>query len=200
MLKVHEAFSEVAKGKPYTKLIKSFEKSFKANFINEDGYLNDVVIPGSAPDRSHRPNQIYAVSLPYIVLSKADQKKVTAFVQEHLLTDYGLRTLNIESPQFKPKYEGDSWSRDTAYHQGTVWPFLIGEFFTAYLRVNGNTQKAKKQVMAWMEPLREHFYSDVCVHGISEIFDGLYPQHGKGTIHQAWSVSALLKVLIEMEG
>jgi predicted glycogen debranching enzyme len=198
LLKVHEAFSAVAEGTPFAKLIKLFEKSFKIYFLNEDGYLNDVVVPGSAADKSIRPNQLYAVSLPYTILSKNDQKKITTFVQDHLLTDYGLRTLNTESPAFRPIYSGDSWSRDTAYHQGTVWPFLIGEFFTAYLKVNNNTPKAKKQVTAWMEPLKQHFYDDVCVHGISEVFDGLSPQHGKGTAHQAWSVSALMKVLIEM--
>jgi len=197
-LKIHERFAVTADGTPYSKLIKSFEKSFRTFFMNDEGYLNDVVIPGSRPDMSVRPNQIYAVSLPYTVLNKADQKKITAFVQEHLLSDYGLRTLNAANPDFKPKYEGDSWHRDCAYHQGTVWPFLIGEFFTAYLKVNNNTLKSKKQVLAWMEPLRQHFYTDMCAHGISEIFDGAQPHHGKGTIHQAWSVSALLKVLIEM--
>ena len=198
-LKVHEAFSEKANGTPYTKLIKSFEKNFKTFFLNEDGYLNDVVVPGSEPDRSIRPNQIYAVSLPYTVLSKADQKRIVTCVQEHLLTDYGLRTLSPQSPDFKPKYAGDSWHRDCAYHQGTVWPFLIGEFFTAYLRVNNNTLKSQKQVLAWMQPLREHFYHDVCLHGIAEIFDGAEPRLGLGTIHQAWSVSALIQVLISMK-
>ena len=198
-LKIHEAFSEIANGKAYSKLIRSFEKQFKAAYLNEDGYLNDVVIPCAAPDRTIRPNQIYAVSLPYAVLNKTEQKKITAFVQAHLLTDYGLRTLNTEHPDFKPRYEGDSWHRDNAYHQGTVWPFLIGEFFAAYLKVNNSTAKSRKQVMLWMEPLRQHFYGDVCIHGISEIFDGLDPREGRGTIHQAWSVSALLKVLIEME-
>ena len=197
-LKVHEAFSEKTNGTPYTKLIKSFEKNFKPFFLNQDGYLNDVAVPGSEPDRAIRPNQIYAVSLPYTILSKADQKRIVACVQEHLLTDYGLRTLSPQSPDFKPKYAGDSWHRDCAYHQGTIWPFLIGEFFTAYLRVNNNTLKSQKQVLTWMQPLREHFYHDVCLHGISEIFDGAEPRHGLGTIHQAWSVSALIQVLIGM--
>lgn len=196
-IKIYATFSKQLKTKnSFPAYIKLFEKNFHSFFWNEDDYLNDVVLPGSAPDKSIRPNMIYAVSLPYTVLDDMQQQKIMTLVYGKLFTKYGLRTLEKDHLFFKPKYEGDTWHRDNAYHQGTVWPFLSGEFFTAYLKTNSFSKKSIAQIEKWMVPLKEHFYNDSCLHGISEIFDGDEPITGKGTIHQAWSVGALLQTLL----
>lgn len=196
-IKIYATFSKRLKKKnSFTTYIKLFENNFHSFFWNEDDYLNDVVVPGSSPDISIRPNMIYAVSLPYTVLDDRQQQKVVTLVYDKLFTQYGLRTLEKDLPGFKPKYEGDTWHRDNAYHQGTVWPFLSGEFFTAYLKTNSFSKKSIAQVKKWMDPLQEHFYNDVCLYGISEIFDGDEPTTGKGSIQQGWSVGALLKTIM----
>lgn len=174
-----------------------FKKNFKSYFLNKEGYLNDVVIPNVKCDQSFRPNQIYAVSLPFPLLTKAQEKKVVALVGQKLLTDYGLRTLNREDPQFKGHYGGNQWDRDNAYHQGTVWPFLLMEYWQAFLKTNNKTDKAKKHVLQSLKPLEEHFYQANGIHAISEIFDGDDPQDGRGCIQQAWSVAALVKLYTE---
>ena len=173
------------------------KKHFPTHFYNEAGYLNDVVIPGKLVDTDLRPNQIYAVSLPYSMLSKVQEKIIIGAVEKHLFSPYGLRTLPVDHPEFTPIYEGDQWSRDTAYHQGTIWPFLLGDYYMAYLKVHKGSAKAKKTVRQHIKTLEKHFYQDDCIHGISEIFDGLHPKEGRGTIQQAWSISGLLKVMID---
>jgi len=120
-------------------------------------------------------------------------------VREHLLTDFGLRTLSPEHPDFKPAYGGNSWERDTAYHQGTVWPFLLSEYTSAFLKVNDWSEKAQKEVKKLLDPLKCHFYQEDCILGISEIFDGKLPRAGKGTVQQAWSVGAILKILLDLK-
>jgi predicted glycogen debranching enzyme len=199
-LKIYDGFAKALNNKnAYSSHIKLFEQNFKKYFLNAQGYLNDVVIPNVSADESIRPNMIYAISLPYTVLTKKEQQKIVAVVKDELLTNYGLRTLQKNHPDFKPVYQGDTWQRDNAYHQGTVWPFLIGEFFTAYLKMNKQSAASIKQVQLWILPLKEHFYNGNCIHGVSEIFDGENPATGKGTIHQAWSVSALIKVLTDIK-
>lgn len=179
----------------YKEMAVKVKDQFRKHFLNEQGYLNDVVIPGEYADDSIRPNQIYAVSLPFALLSPKEEKKVLETVRRRLYTGLGLRTLNPEHPEFKPVYGGDQWHRDTAYHQGTVWPFLLGEYWQAYLKVNRYSEKSKKEVLMMMEPLRRHFYESACIHGISEIFDGGEPGPGRGCVQQAWSVGMLLKVM-----
>ncbi len=170
--------------------------NFTRYFLNQAGYLNDVVIPNSSIDESIRPNQVYVLSLPFSLLEKGIEKQVFEVVKEQLFTPYGLRTLNEAHPDFKPRYGGDQWYRDTAYHQGTVWPFLLGDYFLAMIKIKGKTPKVKKEIEDTLEQLRTHFYEADCIHGISEIFDGKVPSAGRGTVHQAWSVGALLQVLL----
>ena len=177
---------------------KNFLKNFKGSFLNENGYLNDVVTDQGA-DGSFRPNQIYAVSLPFSFLTKEEEKEIVKQVGEKLLTAYGLRTLNVDDPEFKGHYGGDQWQRDTAYHQGTVWPFLLMEYWEAYLKVNRSTKKAKNEVVKGLAALKEHFYHADGLHGISEIFDGSEPRTGRGCIQQAWSVAALIKLYAQHE-
>lgn len=171
------------------------KKNFAASFYNERGYLNDVIIPRKSADDAIRPNQIFALSLPFDLLNKTQQKKVFKNVKDYLFTPLGLRSLNIENPQFKPIYEGDQWHRDTAYHQGTVWSWLLGDYWLAYLKLNNYSAKAKTTVLKEMNELKYHFYQDNCINGICEIFDGAVPKEGRGTVQQAWSVGALIMAL-----
>ncbi|MBO0932321.1 amylo-alpha-1,6-glucosidase [Fibrella aquatilis] len=181
----------------YALLLRRFEESFTTHFWNEQGYLNDVVIPGGVPDASIRPNQIYALSLPFPLLNPDAQRQVLDTVERHLYTPYGLRTLSPHDPAFAAVYGGDQWLRDTAYHQGTVWPFLLGEYWSAYIRLHGQSETAKTRMYAELATLKQHFYEHNCVFGISEIFDGLHPKQGRGTANQAWSVGALIKLLAD---
>ena len=176
---------------------KKIKKHFANHFYNEKGYLNDVVIPGKMVDEDLRPNQIYVLSLPFPLLTKAQEKTILKTVQQKLFTPYGLRTLNKEHALFQPIYKGDQWERDTSYHQGTIWPFLLGDYYMAYLKVHNFSKKAKDLVRKDIRVLEAHFYKQDCIHGISEIFDGLQPQEGRGTVQQAWSISGLLKVMID---
>ncbi len=187
---------EAGNFKSYKNLIQT---NFKAYFLNESGYLNDVIIPNQQIDASFKPNQLYALSLPFRLLSVAQEKEILKQAKNKLLTGYGLRTLDTEHPNFEPVYSGNKWKRDVAYHQGTVWTFIIPEYYEAYLRLNKYSDKAKHEVKKELEILKTHFYDADCLHGISEIFDGLNPKDGRGTIHQAWSVSAIIKLYTDYE-
>lgn len=199
-LRIYQYFAGTL-NKPYGKyqaVADALQQNFKKYFQRPGGSLNDVVTPDGA-DASIRPNQIYVVSLPFSLLDKTDEKKVVENVREHLLTAYGLRTLSPEHPDFKPEYGGTPWQRDTAYHQGTVWPFLLGEYITAWLKVHDWSEQSRQEALQLLEPLKKHFYQQGCIFGIAEIFDGQTPLSGKGTIHQAWSVGALIKTLTDLE-
>jgi predicted glycogen debranching enzyme len=170
--------------------------SFNRLLWNEKGgYLYDVV-NGGLPDASIRPNQIFAVSLPYTMLRPERAKLVVDVVQQHLLTPYGLRTLAPSDPQYRGRYSGDPHSRDGAYHQGTVWPWLMGPFITAYIKVNGASQAARQQAETWLSPLKDHL-DDAGLGHISEIFEGDYPHRPVGCIAQAWSVAEILRATVE---
>lgn len=199
-LKIYQHFTILSKMQVDEKtleLLLIFEQSFPKYFINSDGYLNDVIIPGVESDASIRPNQVYAVSLPFSPLNSEQKLQVLEVVQENLLTDYGLRTLDIHHTDFKPYYQGNSWNRDNAYHQGTVWPFLWGEWALAYLSQNGFTADNCLHIWKASEKLQQHFYNEGCFNCIAEIFDGLQPFTGKGCVQQAWSVSMMLKVFLD---
>jgi predicted glycogen debranching enzyme len=159
------------------------------------GYLYDVV-NGGPPDASLRPNQIFAVSLTHSMLNKERARQVVAVVEKNLLTPYGLRSLAPSDPNYRGRYTGGPAERDSAYHQGTVWPWLMGPFLTAYIRVHDASDAARQQAEEWLKPLREHL-DDAGLGHISEIFDGDEPQRPAGCIAQAWSVAELLRVLVE---
>jgi len=170
--------------------------SFNRLFWNEkNGCLYDVV-NGGLPDASIRPNQIFAVSLPHSMLSPERAKSVVEKVQEHLLTPYGLCSLAPSAPQYRGRYTGDPSSRDGAYHQGTVWPWLLGPFITAYVKVHGGSDAARRQAAEWLAPLRDHL-ADAGLGHISEIFDGDPPHRPCGCMGQAWSVAEVLRAWIE---
>jgi len=198
-LMIHGYFAKLlrTKNESHAGLADRARNSFRKYFMNSEGYLHDVVVPGKYEDHSARPNQIYAVSLPFPLLTLPEERAVLAKVAAELFTPFGLRSLSPTHPDFRPMYDGNAWQRDTSYHQGTVWPFLIGEFFIAQLKVSGNTLRARREVAAMLTALQRHFYDDNCLHGISEIFDGATPATGKGATQQAWSVSMLIKVMMD---
>lgn len=196
-LKIYEFFCKEIKStrnKKYKDVIKNFEINFPKYFINPDGTLYDLIVPNLSVDNSFRPNQIFWSSLPYTVLNKAEQKRIFEAVRGKLYTPYGLRTLNTENPNFVGAYNGNQWQRDHAYHQGTVWPYLLYDYYNAFLRIYGNTKKNRMQVKIALTDLEVHFYNHEGLHCISEIFDGFNAYEGKGCIQQAWSVAALIKL------
>jgi predicted glycogen debranching enzyme len=168
--------------------------SFSRLFWNDERrYLNDCILPDGSADTSLRPNQIFAVSLPCSALTREQQKAVVEAVREHLLTPLGLRTLNTQDERYRGVCAGPPRERDEAYHQGTVWPYLIGPFVEAYLKVNGFSRKSKKTAAEFIQPLLEHLTQDACLGSISEIFDGDAPHKPRGCTAQAWSVAELIR-------
>ena len=167
---------------------------FAARFPRHDGRgLADVLDTphNNAPDESIRPNQIFAVSLPFAPLDPGSvlARSVVDIVQSDLLTPCGLRTLSPHDPAYRPRYEGDTWSRDGAYHQGTAWPWLLGAFAEAHFRV----YQDRDQAMAFLRPLE----AEMTVYGIgslAEVYDGSDPQRPNGCIAQAWSIAETLRV------
>ena len=199
-LKIYENFCQILNADVearYLELITKFELNFTKFFTNPHGSLYDVIIPGTSQDDTLRPNQIYCLSLPFGVLDNDQQRSILETVENKLYTPFGLRTLDPDNPEYKPNYEGNQWSRDHAYHQGTVWPFLLHEYFKAFFKIYGTSLSNRKKVMLELEPLRQHFYKDNGIHCISEIFNGSNPKEGKGCIHQAWSVAAIIKLYID---
>ena len=182
--------------------IDKVKKSFCRLFWNESwGWLNDCILPDGTGDATLRPNQIFAVSLPFSPLTLAQQKAVVDIVEEKLLTPFGLRTLSLDDRRYHGIYTGPQPERDGAYHQGTVWPYLIGPFVEAYLKVNGFSKKSKKQAARFIEPLLNHLTGDGCIGQVSEIFDGDPPHKPKGCFAQAWSVAELIRAyLLTREG
>ncbi|MDT4969762.1 MAG: hypothetical protein QOJ64_4499 [Acidobacteriota bacterium] len=189
-------FGDGANQKRYAELATRAKQSFNEMFWNEDGrYLNDV-IDGDRRDASLRPNQIFAVSLLYSMLSDERAKRVVEVVEHALLTPYGLRSLAPDDPRYRPRYEGDSLGRDGAYHQGTVWAWLMGPFITAYLKVHNGSEPARAHARSLLSNLREHL-NHAGLGQVSEIFDGDPPHAPRGCIAQAWSVGELLRVAVE---
>jgi glycogen debranching enzyme len=189
-------FADDASQKRYRSMAAVASGSFNRLFWNEnDGCLFDV-LNGGPPDASLRPNQIFAVSLQHSMLPLERAQSVVKKVQEHLLTPYGLRSLAPSDPQYRGRYTGGPAERDGAYHQGAVWPWLLGPFITSYVKVNGGSEAARAQAAEWLEPLRNHL-SDTGVEQIPEIFDGDPPHRPCGCIAQAWSVAEVLRAYVE---
>jgi predicted glycogen debranching enzyme len=158
-----------------------------------DERLYDVV-SDDGPDRSHRPNQIFAVSLSEDLLPPHRARSVYWSVRRHLLTPYGLRTLDRRDPRYRGRCAGSQTERDLAYHQGTVWPWLLGAFVDAHFRIVGRTAEAIRTARGWLAPLRAHI-REAGVGSISEIFDGDPPYAPRGCFAQAWSVAEIARVV-----
>src|SRR6202046_422756 len=170
--------------------------SFNRLFWNEKLNCLYDVVNGGPPDPSIRPNQIFAVSLPHSILGQDRARKVVRKVEEHLLTPFGLRSLAPSDPQYRGSYSGGPADRDGAYHQGTVWPWLLGPFITAYVKANGRSEEARRQAQAWLSSL-EYDLPEAGLGHVSEIFEGDAPHRPCGCIAQAWSVAEILRVYVE---
>ena len=171
-------------------------ESFDRQFWNEEaGYLYDVV-NGDTRDASIRPNQIIAASLTHSMLSEAKALRVVEVVERELLTPYGLRSLARSDSQYVGRYEGGPEARDGAYHQGTVWAWLLGPFITAYVKAHGRSAESKRRAAAWLAPIQEHL-KDAGLGHVSEIFDGDAPHAPRGCVAQAWSVAEILRAAVE---
>ncbi len=171
---------------------------FVKTFWNETGgYLYDCV---RADDRDPaiRPNQIFAVSLPHSLLSVERQRAVLEVVTEHLLTPFGLRSLCPHDFNYRPRMVGTRFERDRAYHNGTVWSWLIGPYVDAYLAVHGTTDASLAHVRRLIAPLLSHM-AEAGLGSISEVFDAEPPHAPRGCIAQAWSVAELLRVQHRLE-
>ena len=145
-------------------------------------------------DESIRPNQILAVTLHYSPLTPWAQVQVVAEVKRHLLTSYGLRSLAPGHPAYRGRYEGGVWERDSAYHQGPVWSWLLPHYAMAEYRVTGDAELAQSR----LAPIRDHLL-DAGLGTISEIFDGEPPHAPRGAPSQAWSVACVLEAWVKLE-
>ncbi|MBC8378680.1 MAG: glycogen debranching enzyme family protein [Planctomycetes bacterium] len=178
----------------YRETAEQVRLSFQELFWNEaKGYLNDCILPTGKADTSLRPNQIFAVSLPFTPLNINQAKKVVDAIEKELLTPYGLRSLSPNDPRYKSHYTGSMAQRDAAYHQGTVWGWLIGPFVQAYLKTHGSSPITNRQCRGFLTSLIQHLEQDGCLGNISEIFDGDKPHRPRGTFAQAWSVAEVLR-------
>ena len=169
-------------------------EQFRRVFWNEDaGCLYDVIRP-EGPDASIRPNQIFALTLPFPLLEEPQASSVLKVVEERLLTPRGLRTLAPDDPKFIGRFGGPQSERDGAYHQGMVWPFLLGPFISALVRLRG--ERGRAEALRLVVEFEPHL-AEAGVGTISEIFDPFPPYTPRGCIAQAWSVGELLRVMSE---
>ncbi len=189
---VREEQGEAAAGR-FTQYAEQARLSFNRRFWSESlGFCYDVVDGEQGDDPACRPNQLFAISLTHPVLDPAHWKPVVDTVQAKLLTPVGLRSLAPEHPDYKSKYFGDLRARDAAYHQGTVWAWLIGPFIDAWLKVNpGDLAGAR----LFLEGFQKHL-NEACIGSISEVFDAEKPFYPRGCIAQAWSVGEVLRCLV----
>ena len=170
--------------------------AFNQRFWFDQGkYLYDIVDGEIGDDASFRPNQIFSLSLRYPVLDESRWQRIVDVVGERLLTPFGLRTLESGHKDFKSQYFGDLRSRDAAYHQGTVWAWLIGPFIDAWLRAYpGRREEARTLLAAF-----DRHLSDACIGTISEVFDASEPYAPRGCVAQAWSVAEVLRSFVKLQ-
>lgn len=197
-LKLMHKWVETAMGEKeaqkYSVLAERARLSFNERFWNEEGgYLFDVVDGEHGNDAAFRPNQLFSISLPNAVLDPAKWPIVVEAVRERLLTPLGLRTLSTEHKDYKMRYAGDLRSRDAAYHQGTVWAWLIGPFIDSWLKLHPDDYATARGFLAGF---RAHL-NEGCVGSISEVFDAENPYNPGGCVAQAWSVAEVLRCWIK---
>ena len=173
------------------------KESFNAKFWDSSNQCLFDVVDGDEPDDHIRPNQIYAVSLPFSLLPEEQEKAVVALVEKELFVGCGLRSLAPDHPDYHGIYCGALAKRDAAYHQGTAWGFLLGGFFSAYMKVNHHSSSAAENAVHMLEPVRKHLSDSGCIGSISEIFDGDTPHNPRGCYAQAWSVGEVLRCYCE---
>ena len=195
-LMIMQEFSKLAgkDDKFYKEKAALVNKSFNKEFLNEiSGTLYDVV-RGLYKDSSVRPNQLFAISLPFELVNKKTAKSILKEVEEILLTPFGLRSLSPKNYHYKPYYAGDGMARDSAYHQGTVWSWLLGPYMSAKIKVDGDA--GKEEVARLLKGFEKHLI-EAGIGTVSEIFDGNEPYYPKGCIAQAWGVAEILRVYMD---
>jgi predicted glycogen debranching enzyme len=177
-------------------LLKRASEGFARFWNAERGCLYDVidVNGGTLHDASVRPNQLLAVSLPYCVLTPEQMRAVVETCSRELLTSYGLRSLSPRDPAYLGRYDGNAWQRDSAYHQGTVWSWLLGPFARAHYRVHGDAVGAQRL----LAPIAQHLAA-ACLGSVSEVFDGDAPHIARGCFAQAWGVAEILRSWIYLD-
>jgi predicted glycogen debranching enzyme len=191
-------FSKALKKPKFTKVCEAEIKKVKASFIKRfwcerEGCLYDLVDSEDASleqqeeDFLFRPNQIFALLAPQALISEAQAKSILFYIESNLLTPYGLRTLDPRSSKYRSEYKGDPFSRDSSYHQGTVWPWLLGLFVEAHYQIYQDREKA----VNYLQPLKSHL-NEGCIGSISEVFSAEPPYAAGGCFAQAWSVGTLL--------
>ena len=190
-----EKFDEDASA--YRTRANQVKESFNAKFWDSSNQCLFDVVDGDEPDDHIRPNQIYAVSLPFSLLPEEQEKAVVALVEKELFVGCGLRSLAPDHPDYHGIYCGALAKRDAAYHQGTAWGFLLGGFFSAYMKVNHHSSSAAENAVRMLEPVRKHLSDSGCIGSISEIFDGDAPHNPRGCYAQAWSVGEVLRCYCE---
>jgi predicted glycogen debranching enzyme len=182
------------RARAYAEQARKARESFQKRFwYAAGGYLYDVVDGEQGDDPACRPNQIFAISLPHPILDPERWPAVLEVVRQRLLTPVGLRSLAPGHPDYKPTYYGDLRARDAAYHQGTVWAWLIGPFVDAWLKVHpGDLHRAR----GFLEGFVPHL-GEACIGSISEVFDAEQPYTPRGCIAQAWSVAEVLRAWVK---
>jgi len=181
----------------WTQIASRARDSFRRAFWSEElGYLADVV-QGDKRDLSLRPNQLYAIGLEHALVPRDQAVRVLSAVKSALLTPVGLRTLAPSDPAYRGRYEGDPRSRDAAYHQGTVWPYLVGVYFDALIRVHG--EAGKREAHEWLRGFAPHL-QEAGLGFIGEVFDGDPPHRPGGAVAQAWSVAEILRIAQRLGG
>jgi glycogen debranching enzyme len=191
-----ERFGRTTQASDLRDLAAKAQASFNKKFWNaERGCCFDVV-DDHGTDPSVRPNQLLAVSLPFPVLSIERHPTLLEKVHRALLTPFGLRTLAADDPSYQGRYTGDVVSRDRAYHQGSAFPWLLGPWVTAYLRVLGRGASTRREALRFLEPCLEHVQGAGMGH-LCELFDGDAPHRPGGAIASAASVGELLRAYVE---
>ena len=180
----------------YEALLERAATGFRRFWNPERHCLYDVIDldGGTQVDAGIRPNQLFAVSLPYSALTAEEMRAVVDVSARELLTSYGLRSLSRDDPRYIGHYQGGPFERDAAYHQGTVWAWLMGPFVRAHYRAHGNARLAQ----SFLTPFAEHLAAG-CIGSVSEIFEGDAPHNARGCFAQAWSVAEILHSWIQLE-
>jgi predicted glycogen debranching enzyme len=191
-------FGESSRVEEYGRMAEAAQRSFVSKFWNTKRSCLFDVVDEHGQDASLRPNQIIAVTLDFTMLDDAKNQRVVDVVHDELLTPAGLRTLARNDPRYIGFYSGDRASRDRAYHNGTVWPWLLGPLTTAFLKVKGYTELQREYAFQnFLKPLFTQKVFDAGLATLGEIFDGEPPYTSRGCIAQAWSVAEPLRAYVE---
>jgi len=169
------------------------KKSFLQKFWFEEGhYLYDVIDEKENPDATLRPNQLFAISLPFALIEGEQAEAVLKIMEEQLYTPVGLKSLPKSDVHYVPVYGGDTYHRDSSYHEGTVWSWLLGPYIDALMKSESENKKAKAKKV--IEDFKYHL-NEGCIGSVSEIFDADEPHHPRGCVAQAWGVAEILRVI-----